>query len=220
MDVRKYLTDLTCNTNCSKFWVQLWDRTCGNWLALKCMEFISDRYEGAKSKKFWTFFSPWPKGSLARHEPPHYKGEWFESHRRNWREMVINAGVELALVKRVTVWDKHIYTVTGEGMLISANILSLLKRRRHAAQKQHEDYSRFKKYYVINHTEYSPNELSGSERSLREGTFCMEPRHRTPPAGTQESSGRSCLMAGMALSGSNFCNREHTTRSDMLSFFF
>lgn len=124
-----------------------------------------------------------------------------------------NAGVELALVKRVTERDKHIYTVTSEGMLISANILSLLKRRRHAAQKQQEDYSRFRKYYVINHTEYSPNELSGSERSLREGTFCMEPRHRTPPAGTHESSGRSCLMAGMALSGSSFCNREHRTSS-------
>jgi len=60
--------------------------------------------------------------------------------------MVINAGVELALVKRVTARDKHIYTVTGERMLISANILSLLKRRRHAAQKQQEDYSRFRKY--------------------------------------------------------------------------
>jgi hypothetical protein len=134
--------------------------------------------------------------------------------------MVINAGVELALVKRVTARDKDIYTVTGEGMLISANILSLLKRRRHAAQKQQEYYSRFRKYYAINHTEYLPNELSGSERSLSEGTFCMEPRHRTPPAGTQESSGRSCLMAGMALSGSNFCNREHTTRPDTLTFFF
>jgi hypothetical protein len=43
--------------------------------------------------------------------------------------MVINAGVELALVKRVTARDKHIYAVIGEGILISANILSLLKRR-------------------------------------------------------------------------------------------
>ena len=177
------------------------------------MEFVSDRCPGAKSKKcIFFFFADGPRE--ASHDTSlHITREWFESQRRNWREIAINAGVELALVKRVTARDKHIYTETGEGMLISANILSLLKRRRHAAQKQQEDYSHFRKYHVINQTEYSPNELSGSERSLREGTFCMEPRHRTPPAGTQESSGRSCLMAGMALSGSNFCNREHRTPS-------
>jgi hypothetical protein len=57
---------------------------------------------------------------------------------------------------------------------------------------------------AISRNVYLPKELSGSERSLSEGTFCMEPRDRDPPAGTQESSGRSCLMAGMALSASSF----------------
>lgn len=61
----------------------------------------------------------------------------------------------------------------------------------------------------INRTVYSPNEDSGSDKSLRDGTFCMEPRDRGPPAGTQESSGRSCLMTDMALSASTFCNTEY-----------
>jgi len=41
--------------------------------------------------------------------------------------MVINAGVELALVKRVTARDKHIYTVTGEGVLFQQTSFPYLK---------------------------------------------------------------------------------------------